>query len=68
MASSLVLHTCAEAAVLIGVSPIRVRKFCQEGRLGQKIGDQWLITDEEIRLFKQIPRKRGRPRSQDTAE
>jgi hypothetical protein len=54
------LLTVEEAAVKLNLSAPRIRQFCGEGRIGQKIGCQWLITPEEIRLFKQIDRPTGR--------
>ena len=52
--------TTTEAAEVLGVSSIRVRQFCQEGRLGRKIGDRWIISRDELRSFQKIPRERGR--------
>ncbi len=54
------LLTVEEAAAELNLSAPRIRQFCAEGRIGQKIGCQWLITPEEIRLFKQIDRPTGR--------
>ena len=57
------LLTTAEAAAELGVTAVRVRQLCQEGRLGEEFGDRWVITREEIERFKQIPRINGRPKS-----
>lgn len=44
--------TTAEAAELLGVTEIRVRQLCQDGKIGRKFGNQWLLTSEEIERFK----------------
>ncbi|MAU01483.1 MAG: hypothetical protein CL608_30450 [Anaerolineaceae bacterium] len=56
------LLSVKEVAGELGVSENRVREYCQEGRLGEKVGRQWVITREELEAFKKIPRKRGAPR------
>ncbi len=55
------LLTLAEAATILGVSRIRMHQFCREGRIGHKIAGRWLIIEDELRLFRQIPRPRGNP-------
>lgn len=57
------LLSVKEVAGELGVSENRVREYCQEGRLGEKVGRQWVITREELEAFKKIPRKRGAPRT-----
>ena len=59
--STLELMTCEQAAKALNVSADRVRQFCQEGRLGQKLGGRWVIPADEVKLFDQIPRTTGRP-------
>ena len=49
------------AAKALGLSQIRVRQLCQDGRLGTLVGSRYVITAEEIERFKKIPRKPGRP-------
>ncbi len=56
------LLSVKQAAKELGVSGNRVREFCQEGRLGEKVGRQWIITRDELDKFKKIPRKRGAPK------
>lgn len=42
------LFTTTEAAERLSVSQRRIRKLCAEGRLGVKIGRQWLIRANEL--------------------
>ncbi len=62
------LLTVREVAAELGLSEHRVREYCREGRLGQKIGRQWLITRAQLEAFKKIPRKHGAPRKHDEQE
>ncbi|ORV81060.1 hypothetical protein AWC11_27325 [Mycobacterium interjectum] len=41
------------AAEALGISPSGVRWACRAGRLGRKVGDRWLISDQEIAMYKQ---------------
>lgn len=59
------LLSVKEVAEELGVSENRVREYCQEGRLGGKVGRQWVITREELEAFKKIPRRHGAPRKSD---
>ena len=54
------LLSTAQAADIMGISEIRVRQLCQDGRMGHKVGDTWVITPEEIEANK--VRKAGRPK------
>lgn len=56
------LLTVQEVAKELNRSEHRVREYFREGRLGKKVGRQWLVTREELEAFKKIPRKRGAPR------
>ncbi len=55
-----------EAAVLLGLSGVCVRKMCFSGRLGRKIGHRpgapYVISRDELIEFAQKPRTVGRPR------
>ncbi|OMB93215.1 helix-turn-helix domain-containing protein [Mycobacterium colombiense] len=42
----------AAAAEALGISPSGVRWACRAGRLGRKVGDRWLISDEEIAMYR----------------
>ena len=54
------LLTTTEAAAVLGISEIRVRQLCQDGRLGQKIGRDWLFTQAELDEFLATPRPVGK--------
>lgn len=60
--STLELMTPEQAAKELGVSADRVRQFCKEGRIGQKVGGRWVIPADEVKMFQKIPRGTGRPR------
>lgn len=62
------LLTVQQVAIELNRSEKRVREYCREGRLGQKIGRQWVITRAELEEFKQIPRTHGAPRKDDGEE
>jgi len=58
--TSLPLVNCEQAAKYLGLSSVRVRQFCLEGRLGQKVGNQYIISRDELEQFAKIPRDPGR--------
>jgi len=53
--------TVDDVAKELDVTPGWVRQLCYEGRLGKKIGRQWLITREELDSYKTNRRPPGRP-------
>lgn len=61
------LLTTAQAATILGVNEQRIRQLCAEGRMGHKVGRDWVISPEDIERNR--IRKPGRPkherRSQD---
>jgi hypothetical protein len=57
----LALHTVAEAAEALELSEPRIRTLCQEGRMGRKVGRDWVITADEIEAMRDRPGP-GRPR------
>lgn len=59
------LLTVQQIAKELDLSEHRVREFFREGRLGMKIGRQWLATRAELEEFKKLPRKHGAPRKDD---
>lgn len=57
------LLTPEDVAARLRIRESLVRRYCQQGRIGRKIGDRWFITPEELREFRKIPRHPGRPKS-----
>lgn len=55
------LYSTAEAARILGVSRDRVIDLCNAGRMGRKIGRDWVITAADIRLNQE--RRPGRPKT-----
>jgi len=51
--------TTAQAAEVLKLTPDRVAQFCQQGRLGRKIGRNWAITRTDLERFRRIKRKPG---------
>ncbi len=57
-----------EAANILGITPERVRKLCQQGRFGTKFSGVWLITREEIAEYQRTRRRPGRPRKSESQD
>jgi predicted site-specific integrase-resolvase len=57
------LLNARQAAERLGVTPSLIRRYCLQGRLGTKVGYQWIITEEELEAFEKIPRPVGKPRA-----
>ena len=55
------LFSTAEAAEQLGITESLVRRYCREGRIGSRVGERWVISADEIRLFGKIKRTPGRP-------
>ena len=53
------------AAKELGLHVNTVRTYCQQQRLGEKIGNSWVISRDELEAFKQLVRTPGRPRKND---
>lgn len=60
-------HTTAEAARILGVSVQQVRYLCGHGRLGHKVGRDWIITDEDLADYRPNPRGGYHPRKRKEA-
>ena len=60
------LLTTAQAAELLEITEECVRLYCRQGRIGTLVGRTWVISEDEVRFFKQIPRPVGRPKSAAT--
>lgn len=50
------------AAAELDIAVVTLRLYCQQGRIGTKVGTQWVITRTELEAFKAMPRLVGRPR------
>jgi len=57
----MVLFDSQGAAKYLGVTRCRIRQLCQEGRLGRKVGRQWIMEADELERFKKIKRVAGNP-------
>ena len=55
------IMTIQQVADESGLSRTWLREICQSGRLGKKVGRQWIITRDEYELFIATERKMGRP-------
>lgn len=53
----------AEAGRIIGVSPLRVRQFIEDGRLKerQRVGKTILLSRKDVEAFAKVERREGRP-------
>lgn len=57
------LLSVEHAATVLGLSARRVRKLCEDKRLGRRVGRNWVITRAEVDTFAAIPRSPGRTKS-----
>ena len=57
------MYTVTEAAEALELSEPRVRTLCQEGRMGRKVGRDWIITADDIESMRDRPGP-GRPRKE----
>jgi predicted site-specific integrase-resolvase len=55
------LYTADEAAGMLGISAALVRRYCRQGRLGKRVGNQWQILPRDLEKFQAKPRKSGNP-------
>lgn len=59
------MMTVKEAAEVVGVTPRRLRRYIEDGRLpARRVGARLFVLDEEeVRKFRPLPY--GRPRKQE---
>ncbi|MCI0348656.1 MAG: helix-turn-helix domain-containing protein [Acidobacteriales bacterium] len=57
------LYSTTEAAEKLGIAESLVRRYCLQRRIGSRVGKNWVISEDEIRLFSQIKRQPGRPKA-----
>lgn len=65
------LFTAEQAAEELGISVQRVKQLCAEGRMGRKVGRDWVISVEDIERNRERPgpgRPPGRAVTQDNVE
>lgn len=43
-----------------GISTVRVRQLCQQGRIGQRVGHGYIISSGEIDTFNELVRSTGK--------
>lgn len=55
------LYTAEQAAEILGITSRALRFHCNQGRIGQKVGTLWLISQQELDDFKDQPRRVGNP-------
>ena len=60
--STVSLYTLAQAADLANLQAVTLRKHCLAGRIGRKLGSQWVLTDEDIATARALNHRPGRPR------
>ena len=56
------LHTTRQAADSLGISVQRVKQLRETMQLGQKVGRDWVLSDQDIERLRQRNRQPGRPR------
>ena len=61
------LLSVVQAAKRLNLSERRVQKLCQDKRLGQLVGDIYVISEDDVKRFAKLPRKAGRPKSSNPA-
>lgn len=66
--SRMPLLSVVEVAERLGLSKRRIQQLCEDGRLGQLVGDAYyVILEDELKKFAKIPRNPGRPRGGKSA-
>jgi len=60
------LFTTTQAAEALGISVQRIKQLCAEGRMGMRVGRDWIITQDDIEANR--IRKPGRPPTGDVYE
>ena len=59
------LYTLTEAAKLVHLAHVTLRKYCLAGTVGRRVGPLWMFTAEDIAAVRAMPlaaHKAGRPR------
>ncbi len=58
------LLSTTQTADILGISEIRIRQLCQEGKMGTKVGNTWVITPEDVERNR-VRRGPGQPRKNE---
>lgn len=53
------LLNAEEAATFLGISANRVRQLAREGRIGRKLGREYIFRPRELEQFKALDRDTG---------
>jgi hypothetical protein len=56
------IMTVKQAAKALGISGRRVRQLCEQGIMGRKVADMWIIEPKDVERYKAMRRPPGRPR------
>ena len=55
-------YTLSQAAELANLQAVTLRKYCIAGKIGRKLGNQWVLTREDIETVRAMNHRPGRPR------
>jgi hypothetical protein len=58
-------HTTTTVATRLGIQPSRVRQLAAALHIGQRIGRDWLFSDDDVQRLEQRNTKRGRQRKDE---
>ena len=56
-----ILHTTRHAADALGISVQRVKQLVVQIGVGQKVGRDWVLSDDDLERLRHRNRKPGRP-------
>ena len=61
-----ILHTTRQAADALGISVQRVKQLAVQLGVGQKVGRDWVLSDDDLERLRQRDTRRGRRRNEGT--
>ena len=57
-------YTTTQCAAILGLARVTVRQLILNAKLpASKLGRDWIVKEQDLEIFKAIPRKVGRPKS-----
>lgn len=62
------LLSIPQAAARSGLSRSLLRRYCQQGRIGSKVGGRYVIDADELDIFVKVPRPQGYPKGKPRKE